>query len=55
MERSIQLFGDGKGYEIGDGEAVSVIDTEGSTDKLIEEYSDIYAFLAHETGLELSE
>ncbi len=36
MERSIQLFGDGKVYEMADGEAVSVIDTEGSTDKLIE-------------------
>ena len=36
MERSIQLFGNGKVYEIADGEAVSVIDTEGSTDKLIE-------------------
>ena len=36
MERSIQLFGDGKLYEMADGEAINVIDTEGSTDKLIE-------------------
>ncbi|MEM9246791.1 MAG: lysozyme, partial [Cyanobacteria bacterium P01_F01_bin.153] len=36
MERSIQLFGDGKVYEMADGEAISVVDTEGSTDKLIE-------------------
>ncbi|MEM9771071.1 MAG: glycoside hydrolase family protein [Cyanobacteria bacterium P01_D01_bin.73] len=36
MERSIRLFGDGKLYEIVDGEAVGVVDPEGSTDKLIE-------------------
>ena len=36
MERSIQLCADGKVYEMEDGVAVSSIDTEGSTDKLIE-------------------